>query len=71
MKSVGKTPDLCQRNPRNVARLKATDMPLTKKGQRIKRAMEQHYGKDKGEHVFYAAQNARSITGTHKRRRKR
>lgn len=46
-------------------------MPLTKKGQRIKRAMEQHYGKDKGEHVFYAAQNARSITGTHKRRRKR
>ena len=30
-------------------------MPLTKKGSKIKAAMEDEYGKRKGERVFYAA----------------
>ena len=41
-------------------------MPLTKKGRKIKRAMEKQYGKDKGEQVFYASQNKGTIKGTHK-----
>jgi hypothetical protein len=46
-------------------------MPLTKKGSKIKRAMEEQYGKDKGKEVFYAAQNKGTITGTHKQKRKK
>lgn len=38
-------------------------MPLTKKGRKIKRAMEKQYGKDKGESVFYASENKGAITG--------
>ena len=30
-------------------------MPLTKKGLKIRAAMEEYYGKEKGEEVFYAA----------------
>jgi hypothetical protein len=41
-------------------------MPLTKKGKKIKRAMQDQYGKDKGEQVFYASQNKGNITGTEK-----
>jgi len=41
-------------------------MPLTKKGQKIKRAMVKQYGKEKGERVFYASQNKGTIKGTHK-----
>jgi len=41
-------------------------MPLTKKGKKIKRAMQEQYGKKKGEQVFYASQNKGNITGTHK-----
>jgi hypothetical protein len=44
-------------------------MPLTKKGRKIKRAMREAYGSDKGERVFYAAQNKGSIKGTHKGRK--
>lgn len=44
-------------------------MPLTAKGKKIKRAMEQEYGKGKGERVFYASQNAGTIKGTHKARK--
>jgi len=40
-------------------------MPLTKKGRRIKSAMEEHYGKEKGEDVFYASQQKGKIKGTH------
>lgn len=43
-------------------------MPLTKKGEKIKRAMEKSYGKDKGKKVFYASQNKGTIKGTHKKR---
>ena len=46
-------------------------MPLTRKGHVIKKAMEDHYGKDGGKHVFYASQNKGTITGTHKTKRKR
>ena len=41
-------------------------MPLTKKGQKIKRAMRKTYGKKKGAHVFYASQNKGTIKGTHR-----
>ena len=43
-------------------------MPLTKKGKKIKRAMDKTYGKEKGDQVFYASQNAGKIKGTHKKR---
>jgi len=41
-------------------------IPLTKKGSKIKKAMKEQYGKEKGEKVFYASQNKGTITGTHK-----
>jgi hypothetical protein len=44
--------------------------PLTKKGARIKRAMQKSYGKKKGAQVFYASQNKGTIKGTHKGRKK-
>ncbi len=45
-------------------------MPLTKKGTKIKKAMEKEYGKKKGEKVFYASQNKGTIKGTHKGKKK-
>ena len=44
-------------------------MPLTEKGKKIKRAMMDEYGKERGERVFYAAQNKGTIKGTHKARK--
>lgn len=41
-------------------------MPLTKKGKKIKEAMEKEYGEGKGKKVFYASQNKGTIKGTHK-----
>ena len=41
-------------------------VPLTPKGKKIKRAMQREYGRNKGERVFYAAQNSGRIKGTHK-----
>lgn len=46
-------------------------MPLTKKGEKIKRAMKKEYGPKKGEQVFYASQNKGTIKGTHKTGRKK
>lgn len=43
-------------------------MPLTKKGEKIKRAMVKEYGKEKGKKVFYASQNKGTISGTHKKK---
>ena len=40
-------------------------MPLTEKGEKIKRSMEKHYGEEKGEDVFYASQQKKVIKGTH------
>jgi len=45
-------------------------MPLTKKGKKIKSAMQEQYGKKKGAEVFYASQNKGTISGTHKGRKK-
>jgi len=41
-------------------------MPLTKKGRKIKRAMQKQYGSKKGKRVFYASQNKGTIKGTHR-----
>ena len=41
-------------------------MPLTRKGEKIKAGMQKEYGKERGERVFYASQNAGTIKGTHK-----
>jgi hypothetical protein len=38
-------------------------VPLTKKGSKIKAAMQKQYGAEKGESVFYASKNAGKITG--------
>lgn len=42
-------------------------MPLTKKGRKIKHAMEKEYGKKKGDEVFYASENKGSIKGVTKK----
>lgn len=41
-------------------------MPLTKKGKKIKHAMEEKYGKKKGKQVFYASENKGTIKGVKK-----
>lgn len=46
-------------------------MPLTKKGRKIKRAMQGHYGKKKGLRIFYASRNAGRITGVDRSRKKK
>lgn len=46
-------------------------MPMTKKGSRILRAMQKEYGPKKGKQVFYASENKGSITGVHKKKRKK
>jgi hypothetical protein len=46
-------------------------MPLTKKGKKIKSAMTEQYGKEKGEQVFYASQNKGTIKGTEKKPKKK
>ena len=43
-------------------------MPLSSKGEKIKKAMTEQYGKDKGEQVFYASANKGVITGIEKRK---
>lgn len=45
-------------------------MPLTKKGAKIREAMEKYYGKDKGEEVFYASVNKGKIKGAKKKKKK-
>ncbi len=45
-------------------------MPLTKKGQKIKGAMEKEYGKKKGDSVFYASANKGTIKGVAKGKKK-
>ena len=38
-------------------------MPLTNKGEEIMNAMQEEYGPEKGEGVFYASKNKGTITG--------
>lgn len=44
-------------------------MPLTTKGKKVKAAMKKQYGKDKGERVFYAAENKGTVRGLAKKRK--
>lgn len=46
-------------------------MPLTKKGEKIRRAMRKQYGKEKGDRIFHASANAGKIKGVHKGKKKR
>lgn len=46
-------------------------MPLTKKGKKILASMKKQYGAEKGKEVFYASQNKGTITGTHRKRKKK
>jgi hypothetical protein len=43
-------------------------MPLTKKGLKIRAAMEKFYGKEKGKAVFYASENKGNIKGVAKKK---
>ena len=43
-------------------------MPLTAKGEKIKRAMVKQYGKEKGERVFYMSERSGKIKGVKKHR---
>lgn len=42
-------------------------MPLNEKGEKIKKAMEEEYGPEKGERVFYASENKGTIKGVKKK----
>jgi hypothetical protein len=42
-------------------------MPLTKKGVKIRKAMQKYYGKEKGKAVFYASENKGNIKGVTKK----
>lgn len=46
-------------------------MPLTRKGEKIKAAMEKQYGAEKGKQVFYASENKGTIKGVAKKGRKK
>jgi len=46
-------------------------MPLTKKGKKIKSAMDQEYGSKKGDQVFYASRNKGRIKGVDRARGKK
>ena len=41
-------------------------MPLTKKGLKIREALQKYYGKDKGESVMYALINKGKVKGAEK-----
>ena len=46
-------------------------MPLTKKGKKIKSAMQKQYGEKKGKSVFYASENKGTIAGVTKKTTKK
>ncbi|MFH2050586.1 MAG: hypothetical protein ABIJ12_14215, partial [bacterium] len=43
--------------------LRGVQMPLNKKGVKIKKEMEKTYGKKKGQEIFYASENKGNIKG--------
>ena len=49
------------------SQMEGNRMPLTTKGKKIKKAMEDKYGKERGERVFYASENKGSIKGVAKK----
>jgi hypothetical protein len=42
-------------------------MPLNAKGKKIKASMEKQYGKERGDRIFYAAENNGTIKGVAKK----
>ena len=40
-------------------------MPLTKKGKKILAKMREKYGKERGDRIFYASINKKTIKGVH------
>ena len=46
-------------------------MPLNAKGKKIKKAMAEQYGKERGDRVFYAAENKGTIKGVKKKGKKK
>ena len=42
-------------------------MPLTEKGKKIKAVMIKHYGKEKGERIFYKSEQSGKIKGIKKK----
>jgi len=46
-------------------------MPLTSKGETIKKAMQKQYGEEKGKQVFYASESKGTIKGVHPKGSKR
>jgi hypothetical protein len=46
-------------------------MPLTAKGKKIKASMEKQYGKERGDRIFYAAENKGTIKGVAKKKPKK
>lgn len=46
-------------------------MPLTKKGKKVKKAMQKSYGKKKGEKIYYATENKGKVKGLKKKKRKK
>ena len=46
-------------------------MPLTAKGTKILAAMQEQYGEEKGEEVFYASKNKGTIEGVDRAKRPR
>jgi hypothetical protein len=44
-------------------------MPLTKKGKKIRKSMQNYYGMKKAEEVFYASANKGTIEGVHKKKK--
>jgi hypothetical protein len=42
-------------------------MPLTKKGKKVKKAMQKEYGDKKGKQVFYATENKGKLKGVTKK----
>lgn len=41
-------------------------MPLTKRGEIVKRKFEKEYGAEKGKQVFYASINSGKLKGVHR-----
>ena len=46
-------------------------MPLTKKGKKIMAEMQEEYGKERGQRVFYASANKGKIKGVDFKRKRR
>lgn len=44
-------------------------MPLTKKGNKIEKAMKKEYGEKRGESIFYASKNKGAIKGVEKKKK--